>query len=101
LERETDKSNESPGRQQISKSFEERKPKTKGLGDVLKKLTEDKDTADKAEKMLEKAPKESKKIARKPAAEKEAKAAKAEAPKKAAEEKAEAPKKTTKAKKAE
>lgn len=43
----------------------ERKPKSKWLGDVLKKLTEDKDTADKAEKMLEKAPKESKKIARK------------------------------------
>ena len=43
----------------------ERKPKSRGLGDIVKKLTEDKDTAEKAEKMLEKAPKESKKIARK------------------------------------
>lgn len=42
-----------------------RKPKTKGLGDVLKKLTEDKDTAEKTEKMLEKAPKEVKKIPKK------------------------------------
>jgi hypothetical protein len=83
-------------------SVVERKPKTRGLGDVLKKLTEDKDTVEKAEKMIAKAPKESKKIARKttvPAGKAEAapkKEAKAEAPKKTAEEKAEAPKKAKK-----
>jgi len=73
------------------------------LGDVLKKLTEDKDTADKAEKMLEKAPKESKKIARKttaPAGKAEA-APKKEAKTAAVPQSGEAPKKTTKAKKAE
>lgn len=49
-----------------TKPVEKKAVKSKGLGDVLKKLTEDKDTADKTEKMLEKAPKESKKIAKKP-----------------------------------
>jgi len=76
--KKAEEATEAPAEAKVEKP----KAKSKGLGDVLKKLTEDKDTADKAEKMMEKAPKEVKKIARKPVAEKEPKAAKADAPKK-------------------